>query len=231
MHLFYQPHLGIDRFELTEEESRHCSKVLRLAVGDIIHVTDGLGKMIKGRIDRISKSNVEGVIIESNRFEKEKFSVHLYIAPTKQMERMEWLVEKLCEIGIEAITFVQTQNAERPQIKLDRLIKKSISALKQSKGAWMTQIHEMIPFEQAIHSASTHLKLIAAVQPNQNVITEVIKKHQTIAIFIGPEGDFTTDELRLAVDQGLVPVSLGNKVLRTETAGLYSCSAVHLLNS
>jgi 16S rRNA (uracil1498-N3)-methyltransferase len=230
MHLFYQPHLSEGHFTLIEEELRHCVKVLRHTEGDEIHVTDGRGILSKVRISKIAKASLSFDLIESITKQTSSHQIHLYLSPTKQVERMEWMVEKLCEIGVNRITFIKTQNSERPKLKMDRLLKKTISALKQSKSAWITQINEMISFEEALASANGSIKLLAAIQPGIPHIYELMSPKNKIDIFVGPEGDFTKDEITLAQKGSLELVSLGQNVLRTETAGLYACMAAHLTN-
>lgn len=231
MHLFYQPHLSDTSVQLIEEEFRHCTKVLRHVTGETIHLTDGKGKLVQASISEIQKNKLIAQVIKTEWIEKPAFSTHLYIAPTKQMERMEWMVEKCCEIGVQSITFIKTMNAERPIVKLDRLKKKALSALKQSKGTWMTEINEMISFEKAVSETKGDQKMIAAVLPELDHFVTHLKPLQSVDLFVGPEGDFTKKESEIAISKGLVPVNLGRKVLRTETAGLYMCNAVSLINA
>ena len=230
MHLFYQPQLMSGIHSLTDEEFHHCVKVLRHVEGDEIHVTDGLGTFGPARITQIRKKELDFTLRDTHYQEPDPFGVHLYIAPTKQQERMEWMVEKLCEIGIGAITFIQTANSERAKIRLDRLEKKSLSALKQSKGSWITQINPMIDFEIALSQSRGAQKLLAAVTDDSLHYGSVIQKGYSTDIFIGPEGDFTIEEVNLTKKKGVKTVSLGPKILRTETAGLLASYYVHTMN-
>lgn len=231
MHLFYQPRITGNSVQLIDEEFRHCTKVLRHVLGDTIHITDGKGKLVEASITDIQKNKLDAGILKTEQIDKPSFTTHLYIAPTKQMERMEWMVEKCCEIGVHSITFIKTVNAERPMVKLDRLKKKALSALKQSKGAWMTEVNEMTTLKKAVEEAKGEQKYIAAVFPKLDHLMSHLKPKQSIDLFVGPEGDFTEKEIEMAIKNGCIPVTLGQKVLRTETAGLYMCNAVSLVNA
>ncbi|MFZ9046635.1 MAG: RsmE family RNA methyltransferase [Cyclobacteriaceae bacterium] len=230
MHLFYNPDLSKKTVELSNEEYRHCVKVLRHLEGDTIHITNGNGKIIEARIDKIDK----GILSASKQSEKlistPSYTTNLFIAPTKQMDRMEWMVEKCCEIGVTSITFIKTKNTERSHIKIDRLLKKSLSALKQSKNGWMTQIYEMVEMKAALSTSTSEIKLIAALKTGLNHIVASVRANRDVDIFIGPEGDFTDQEVAFAIKKGAKEVSLGKGVLRTETAGFFSCAAVNLIN-
>ena len=153
---------------------------------------------------------------------------HLVIAPTKNMDRMEWLVEKATEIGIDRISLIKCSNSERTVVKTDRLIKKAVSAMKQSLKATLPQIDELVSFKEFVKKESAHKKFIAYVDFDNPVeLQTLIHPGEANTVLIGPEGDFSPEELQLATDNGYQKVSLGTSRLRTETAGL---AAVHLLN-
>jgi 16S rRNA (uracil1498-N3)-methyltransferase len=227
MHLFYQDRLPEIKY-LGEDESKHCVKVLRRQVGDEINIIDGKGTFYKAKISKAHQKKCEFEVLETKNEAKPAFHRHLAIAPTKNMDKMEWLVEKATEIGIDEITFFQSFHSERKVIKIDRLEKKVISAMKQSLKARKPILHEIIPFKKLLEETKATNKLIAYVDfENQvHMKNELHGQHDTL-ILVGPEGDFTPEEIDLSVRNGLKKVSLGNSRLRTETAAL---AAVHLMN-
>ncbi|MFY0690190.1 MAG: 16S rRNA (uracil(1498)-N(3))-methyltransferase [Cyclobacteriaceae bacterium] len=228
MHLFYQANI-LEDTHLTDDEHHHCIKVLRHSVNDEIHVTNGKGTICKAIITSIEKRKTKLSIADTVHHPQKDFRLNVLIAPTKQMERMEWFVEKTCEMGVDEITFLKTKNIERPHLKLDRLEKKAVSALKQSKGAWKTKINPLTPFSDIVETKGD-IKLIAAVNENSTYLMDSIKPNRSVSILIGPEGDFTMDEIKLATKAGFQPISLGHKVLRTETAGVFVAAAANLIN-
>jgi len=230
MHLFYDPDLMTGSNMLTGEEHHHCTQVLRSKPGDQVYITDGKGNLAEVKLGEISKKQVVYEVLNLKEVPAKNFAVHLVIAPTKQMERMEWMVEKACEIGVDSITFLQTANSERTVIKTDRLEKKAISALKQSKGAWMTQIQGLTSWNQFLNQSITGRKLIAVVAGNNVHVSKSFLAGEAVTILIGPEGDFNDKEVNQAIEHGFNPISLGNRVMRTETAGLLACHAVNLVN-
>ena len=230
MHLFYHPDLMTGSHSLTGEEHHHCTQVLRCKTGDQFFLTDGKGNLAEVKLGEISKKSALFDVVKMTQVPAKAFAVHLVIAPTKQMERMEWMVEKACEIGVDSITFLQTANSERAVIKTDRLEKKAISALKQSKGAWMTQIHPMITWNQFLKQPISTKKLMAVVSGDKVHISKSFQAGESVTIVIGPEGDFNEKEVMQAMEKGFVPISLGDRVMRTETAGLLACHAVNLVN-
>jgi 16S rRNA (uracil1498-N3)-methyltransferase len=230
MHLFYQPQLSNGIHLLEGEEFKHCVKVLRHVEGDAIHVTDGNGLMVEATIGKILKDTLTLNLISSDSVDPDPHEVNLYIAPTKQVERMEWMVEKLSEIGIHSITFISTSNSERTKLRLDRLEKKALSALKQSKGRWLTKINPLVDFKLAAQSSRSDQKVMAAVEEQLNHYGKVIRKQSSTDVFIGPEGDFSQEEIEWAKKNGITLVNLGERVLRTETAGLLTCYFITTIN-
>lgn len=218
---------------LNEDESLHCVKVLRHKVGDIIQVIDGAGMRAIGKIEAahakqcaVSLTNKE--LVPKNR----NYYLHIAIAPTKNIERIEWFVEKAVEIGVDEITFIRCKNSERTVVKDDRTRKVAESAVKQSKQAYLPKLNSVIDFNPFIKSAIADCKLIAHCEEHtkQN-IKQYISTNQSTLVLIGPEGDFSKDEITLATDLNFIPVALGNSRLRTETAGLYVCNAFAVINS
>lgn len=230
MHLFYQSDLHLGTHSLNEEETRHCLQVLRHQIGDQVHITNGKGMIAKVQITSTHRKECHFEILSNERIVQKSFHQHLAIAPTKQTERMEWFVEKACELGVDEISFIKTKNTERSKLKLDRLEKKTISALKQSKGGFKTTINPLINFDTFMQNTQEDPRYIAAVQPGlPHLITCLMPQSRQI-ILIGPEGDFTSHELEKALEKGYQPMSLGEKILRTETAGIMSAIAVNLIH-
>lgn len=232
MTIFYQPRLTHGITFLEEEESRHCVKVLRLKDNDIIQVVDGVGGLYKARIINAVAKKCEFEVIEKNEAAEKKYHIHIAIAATKNADRIEWFVEKSVEVGIDEITFLSTANSERKKINRVRIIKKAISAMKQSKKAAVPEIHEMVALSHFIPKLSGDTwKFIAYVDKDipQHLKEAAESKHQYV-VLIGPEGDFTSEEIDLALKNNFIPVSLGKSRLRTETAGLIACHTLNLIN-
>jgi 16S rRNA (uracil1498-N3)-methyltransferase len=232
VNLFYQPLLEEGILYLDEEESRHCIKVLRKQAGDRIRITDGKGFFYDAAITK-ADSRQCAFEVKDRIEEKEKpFSIHIAIAPTKNADRIEWFVEKAVEIGIDAITLLNCKNSERSFIKIDRLKKVAISAMKQSVKARLPFIEEMTPFATVVSSATAAEKFIAFVDfDNELHLKAIAQKQKTYIVLVGPEGDFTTEELSIATSSGFKKISLGNSRLRTETAGIVACHTLNLINT
>lgn len=212
---------------LEGEEFGHCTRVLRHIEGDQINITDGKGLKVLVTITQINKNELFFAINQQTVQERPARPIQLFLAPTKQQERMEWMTEKLAELGVASINFIQCNNSERAKLRLDRLRKKTLSALKQSKGAWLTEVNEMISFSDALQKSTADLRLLAALHTTTIPFKSVLTAEPSIDLFIGPEGDFSPRELDQALAKGMTIVSLGDQVLRTETAGLYVCAAAH----
>ncbi|MGM0581162.1 MAG: 16S rRNA (uracil(1498)-N(3))-methyltransferase [Bacteroidota bacterium] len=227
MHLFYQDQLPEAKY-LNQDESKHCVKVLRMQAGDLINIIDGKGTFYKAKITEAHPKKCVFEVLETSEDPKPSFHRHLAIAPTKNMDKMEWLVEKATEIGIDEISFFRSFHSERKVIKIDRLEKKAISALKQSLKAKKPILNEIIAFNKLLETAEAEKKLIAYVDFENKVhLKNELNNKKDSLILIGPEGDFTPEEVDLAIKKGFKRVSLGSSRLRTETAAL---AAVHLLN-
>ncbi len=223
MHRFYVSEIAIDitLFTLNEEESKHACRVLRLKIGDTIELVDGRGNLFSCTIteDHPKRCTVEVNDVYSQPILP--YSLHLALAPTKNMDRMEWLVEKATEIGVTHLSFLRTKNSERQQLKLDRLEKIAISAMKQSKRLVLPVLYEIIDFRSFI---STHPNgLIAHCIEGEKRTIRAEFNSFNCPILIGPEGDFVQDEIDYAFENGYKPVTLGNHRLRTETAAMYAC--------
>lgn len=229
MHLFYKEDLTPVENTLEGEEFRHCALVLRHQVGDTINLTNGKGLMVTAVIKSLLKRHLTYDVLETKELDKKEFYLHLFICPTKNLDRTEWLVEKAGELRVDEITFIIGQNSERRKVNLERLERKAISALKQSKSPWKTAISGPIGFEECLKKSVSH-SFIAFLGEKADYITEVIPVKQHIQLFIGPEGDFDVYEIKMAQEKGIKTISLGQSILRTETAGLFACQAVNLIN-
>jgi 16S rRNA (uracil1498-N3)-methyltransferase len=233
MHIFYTPELSSDTFTLNEEESRHCSKVLRLSLGDVVHLIDGRGGLYEAEISAVNKKNVQlNVIHKQVEFGKRNHHLHIAIAPTKNIDRLEWFLEKATEIGIDEITPLICDRSERKIVKEERLDKVITSAVKQSLTAYHPRLNQTIAFSDFMKQEFTGERLIAHCMDDSSkqFINELVSKHQSYLILIGPEGDFSPTELNSALQNGFKPVTLGTTRLRTETAALAACFEVNYMN-
>lgn len=229
--LFYQPGIQYGSHFLDPEESRHATKVLRRKTGDIIHITDGKGVLYTCKITD-AKPDKCAFRIESSEQEKAKdFHIHIAIAPTKNPDRTEWFVEKAIEIGIDEISFIECDNSERTSIKLERIEKLAVSAMKQSLKLTLSKIHSIRKLKEFIKVENSDKKFIAYVDSkNPDELFRIAKSNEHYTILIGPEGDFSPAELELALQNGYKKVALGRSRLRTETAGIAACHTLNLIN-
>lgn len=229
--LFYQPDLPNGTLYLDPEESRHCIKVLRKRNGDSIHVTDGKGTLYNCTITDARPERCTFVIESSEQEKQKSFRIHIAIAPTKNPDRTEWFVEKAIEIGVDEITFVTCDNSERASVKLERIEKLALSAMKQSLKFTVCKINNIKPLRDCISQADEQQKFIAYVdQANPDELFKLAVRDQSYRVLIGPEGDFSPGELTLALEHGFKKVALGPSRLRTETAGIAACHTLNLIN-
>lgn len=232
MQLFYQPDSPQATW-LPEEESKHCSKVLRHRPGDTIWVTNGKNQLFECRLQDPNPSRCTFSIVGEKEQPVRPYKVKLAIAPTKNTDRLEWMLEKCVELGIDQISLLQCQHSERIKINMDRLQKKAVSAMKQSLNLQLPQIDAPQPFDQFIQEAAKNsdILFIAYVDDTPRPhLMQAAKPSKIYWILIGPEGDFSSDEIKAALVAGFEPVQLGPNRLRTETAGLVSCHTLNLLN-
>jgi len=231
MALFYVPDL-VSGHVLPEEESQHAIKVLRLQVGAEITVVDGVGGYYKAKISNPHPKHCTFEITERlQEYRKRDFHLHIAIAPTKNIERLEWFIEKATEIGIDEITPLLCRFSERKIIKAERLEKIIVSAAKQSVKAYFPILHPLCTFDELIKTHQASQKFIAhCYEEDKKLLQNEIKKPTDVLILIGPEGDFSKEEVQKALSVGFIPVSLGNSRLRTETAGVVACHTVNLRN-
>jgi 16S rRNA (uracil1498-N3)-methyltransferase len=232
MNIFYEPFIK-QSLKLNEEESRHAIKVLRLNVGEQLYIVDGKGGFYTCEIRIAHEKKCEVRIIkEEQNFELADCYIHLIIAPTKNLDRIEWMVEKCVEIGIQEISFIQTRYSERKEIKTARIEKIAIGAMKQSLKAFLPKINEMITWKEFLKKeiAETQKMIAHLEEGERKLIQEIAEKKGKYAVLIGPEGDFTPDEIQQAQEKGFKPVTLGKSRLRTETAGLVACHTLNIIN-
>lgn len=231
MLLFYAPDIA-DRPQLPETEAGHCLKTLRMQAGDIVHITDGKGNLYKAALLDTHPKHCRLNILEiTPQTPAWKGRIFIALAPTKNMERTEYFAEKATETGIDAIAFLNCRFSERKEIKTERINKILIAAMKQSLKARLPQLHAMADFRQFITQRFDGQKLIAHCHPTQkSLLSKTYRAGENVLALIGPEGDFSEEEVKLAVEQGFMPVSLGKSRLRTETAALLTCQTVHIIN-
>lgn len=232
MNLFYQPGLTDGVFYLDAEESRHCVKVLRKKSGDRITLTDGAGTFYEAVITKADASQCYFEIRSQKQIPENDFFVHIAVSPTKNADRIEWFVEKATELGVDKITLMDCKNTERSFIKTDRLIKVAISAMKQSLKARLPLISDqLLQYPEVVRYCKEEEKYIAYVDASNPVhLKEAITRGSSCCVLIGPEGDFSPEELKTALDHGFKKVSLGPSRLRTETAAVVACHIVNLAN-
>ena len=217
MQLFYTSNPNSNY--LDKEEFYHCIKVLRNKKNKKINLTDGKGNLYESKILNISKQKCEIELPKKIKSEKQKIISHIVIAPTKSFSRIEWAVEKLTEIGINKISFIYTNNSERRELKVERLQKKSISAMKQSKSVFKPVIENIISLNNLLEKYEKYEnKFVADIKSKKKL--NKIKTEGNSIFLIGPEGDFTTEEMKKISINGFTKITLGNKVLRTETAAI-----------
>jgi len=215
--------------QLPEEEAGHCIRVLRMKEGDSIRLTDGKGCFYDAVISAVSGKRCM-VHIERKEQQEQLWNgyLHIAVAPTKLMDRNEWFVEKAVEIGVDEITFLKTDHSERDVIKMERIEKIAVSAMKQSQKATLPVLNGMIPLRSFIEQGFDGDKYIAHCEPGSKVLLQdaLTPGHNSL-VLIGPEGDFSPAEIEMALKAGFKPISLGPSRLRTETAALV---AVHIMN-
>ena len=235
---FYVPDAS-DRLELPEEEAKHAIRVLRLHEGDEMFLQDGKGTFYHALVSQTNNKHcyytIDGTMPQERMW---RGRIHLAIAPTKMMDRMEWMAEKATEVGFDELSFLDCKFSERKVIRCDRIGKIIVSAFKQSRKGWLPQVNDVVPFEEFVNSDIPGRKFICHCYneiPKADFFSEIMgmtmsersaesrtsdSNDDDITVLVGPEGDFSIDEVRMAMDNGFVSASLGKSRLRTETAGL-----------
>ena len=232
MHLFYTPDIEGDIYTLNADESRHCVRVLRLGAGEAVSLVDGKGTWYEGVIERAEVRGCEIRITDRRElYGRRNFHLHLAVAPTKNIDRIEWMLEKCTEMGIDEITLLHAAHSERKVVKEERLEKVIISAMKQSLKAYLPRLNPMIEFSRFVKNNQNSLKCIAHCdEGNKKSLQEIYTPGQNATILIGPEGDFSGNEITLALANNFIPVTLGESRLRTETAGIVACHSINFIN-
>ena len=224
--LFYCPDIQDGFARLDEEESRHLLVVLRRQAGDRLQLTDGKGFFYEAEIAETGKKSALARILERRPTPLPPPALHVAIAPTKQIERFEWFLEKAVEIGVGTVTPLLCRRSERRQIRHDRLEKILLSAMKQSLRATLPQLRPLTEFDALVQNAAEATRCIAWCDDRQNYphLRELLRPDTPAIVLIGPEGDFMPEEVSLARAHGFAPVSLGPARLRTETAGVFAAA-------
>lgn len=221
MHTFFAPDLAGPTHTLPEDESKHAVRVLRLGPGDAVELLDGRGGRYQAAVADANPKRCQLRITAHETSPPRPTYTHVAVAPTKNLDRMEWLVEKAVEVGIERLTFLRCARSERRELKLERLEKIAISALKQSGQTWLPQLDEMTDFAAFVAAVEPETAFIAHLEEGERTeLKQVVSNAPRCCVLIGPEGDFTPAEIALALGRGIRPVSLGASRLRTETAAL-----------
>lgn len=233
MHLFYTPDINTSTYTLSEEESKHCIRVLRLVEGDHIFLVDGKGGFFETHIiEAHPKRCMVQVLDVKLNYAQRNYQLHIAISPLKSLDRFEWFLEKATEIGIDEITPIITQRSEKRDLKTERANKIIESAMKQSKKAFHPKLNEAIAFNKFLELDHDAIKLIAHCLDDDKKSIDDFRKESVkkYLILIGPEGDFTEDEINSAKQKGFIPLSLGEARLRTETAAIKAAALVSFIN-
>jgi 16S rRNA (uracil1498-N3)-methyltransferase len=216
---------------LGSEESAHCARVLRLEAGKEIQVTNGKGWIFQGKLVESNHKGCTFLITAKDFYTKNRSGIHLAVAPTKNISRYEWFLEKATEIGVDEITPMICRHSERQNLRIDRLSKVITAAVKQSLNSWHPLLHQPAAFSEIIKQTSEVQKFIAYVdEEHRPHLKELYKPGTSAIVLIGPEGDFSPEEIEIAFNAGYKAVSLGMSRLRTETAAVVACHTLNLSN-
>lgn len=231
MSLFYVPDIA-GSWELSQEEAAHAIRVLRLQAGDKLEITDGAGSLYPTRVASVQGKHCYVEPVEAVRVPKNwNGMLHIAIAPTKNMDRIEWFAEKATEIGLDALTFLNCRFSERKVVKPERVERIVVSAMKQSLKYSKPVVEDMVDFKKFIAAERNGAKYIAHCYDSERVLLkDILVPGEDATVLIGPEGDFSPEEVELAIKAGYRPVSLGSSRLRTETAALVACHTFILKN-
>ncbi|MBQ2394610.1 MAG: 16S rRNA (uracil(1498)-N(3))-methyltransferase [Alistipes sp.] len=234
MQLFYAPDITLPLYTLGEEESKHCVRVLRLGEGDQLHLTDGRGNMhLCEVVDAHPKRCSVKIVSTEYEFEKMNYRLVMAVAPTKNIERFEWFLEKATEIGVSEFIPLETAHSERRTIKLEREQRVITSAVKQSLKAYHPELHDMTEFRKLLDMPFEGRRFIAHcgnVVKGKSYLAKSISAGENVMILIGPEGDFSPEEVAVAVECGFEEITLGHQRLRTETAAVVAVTMVATVN-
>lgn len=230
---FFVPNAS-ENNELPQEEATHALRVLRLKSGDDIYLMDGVGGIFQAKVTYADKRCGYEITGSEHPERTWKADIHLAIAPTKMMERIEWLVEKATEIGFDEVTFLQCKFSERKNLRVDRVEKIVVSAVKQSRKPFMPRVNPLCPFTSFVDEHNVGHRYIAHCYDEierKDFYNEIsaLSDDEPITVLVGPEGDFSMDEVKYAMSKGYVPITLGQSRLRTETAGLFAVSMAQIV--
>ena len=235
MQLFYAPDITLPEYTLSEEESRHAIKVLRLQVGDNLHITDGRGNLHLCQVVSDSAKHCTVRVVESkSEFEKRGYQLTMAVAPTKNIDRFEWFLEKATEIGVDNFVALESEHSERRVIKLEREMKVITAAVKQSLKAYHPTLEDMTDFKKFVTRPFAARKFIAhcgEAVVGKKYLASTLNAGEDVVVLIGPEGDFSAEEVRLAVENGFEEITLGTQRFRTETAAVMAVAMVDVVNS
>ncbi len=234
MQLFYTPNIAenITTQRLSKEEGHHLLRVLRKKVGDVLYLTDGRGRLFKAAVEVLSLKNSVVRIIDVEVQPKRRYHLHMAVAPTKTNDRFEWFLEKATEIGVDEITPLLCGRSERKVIKRERYEKVLVAAMKQSLQTYLPKLNPMMPIDDFLKVPHAGQKFIAHCEEEEraSLIKELVTQNN-YTILIGPEGDFSHEEISKATEKDFVPVTLGDHRLRTETAAIVACTMVAASNT
>jgi 16S rRNA (uracil1498-N3)-methyltransferase len=235
MQLFYAPQITLPEYTLAEEESKHAIKVLRLTIGDTLHITDGCGNLHLCQVISDSAKHCTVRVLESeHEFEKRPYNLTMAVAPTKNIDRYEWFLEKATEIGVDSFVALETEHSERRIIKPERELKVITAAVKQSLKAYHPTLEDMTDFKKFVTREFDGRKFIAHCGEaivGKKYLASTLAAGENGVILIGPEGDFSPEEVRLAVENGFEEITLGTQRLRTETAAVMAVAMVAVVNT
>ncbi len=230
MLLFYTPDIAANSYTLSEEESKHCIRVLRLTAGDTLHLADGKGTLYTAQIVTANPKHCEVAITQKQEnYAAPNYYLHLAVAPTKNIDRYEQMLEKVTEAGVNEVTPVICAHSERKIVKPERLEKVLVAAMKQSLKAYLPQLNEQVDFTRFVGQPFDGQKYIACCDPAipRELFWDLLPANRKALVLIGPEGDFSAEEIALALQNGFIPVSFGESRFRTETAGMVACIAMY----
>lgn len=232
MNVFYLPDAQLGTISFPEEESKHIVKVLRMKEGDRFCVTNGNGSLFDAElVDAHPKRAMADLSNQRNGYDIRNYKLSIAIAPTKLNERTEWFLEKATEIGIDEVKLFASYHSERRVANVERFKKIVVSAMKQSVKSKMPLVEEMVSFDKLVKQNFDGQKFIAWIDDDvKNQLCDLYKKGENAIVLIGPEGDFSKEEVELAKENGFIPVSLGEARLRTETAAVVACHTIQLIN-
>ena len=233
MRVFYIEDIGpnTNTTKLPSDEAKHCLKVLRLKKGDKIEIVNGKGQAFECEITDLTPKQCNVNILSVTEYKHENALLEIAIAPTKNLQRIEWFVEKAVEIGVQSIYFIKTKHSERKEIKLERIKKIAISAMKQSKKTHLPTLKGMIDLDEYLQICdATDKKIAYVLTENEDSLAKSLTRNSNTAILIGPEGGFSPEEVVAAEEANFEKVSLGKSRLRTETAGVVACTTFQIIN-